>query len=100
MEELVDKANYYTNMEEEFDLPDLKRKISQVDQTQEWNTRVKKKSGSHKRTTNNYAVTRVPRIEFTILPQEFLLKFKDDPNFKWLPASKKSFENQDKSNYC
>lgn len=34
MEELLDKANRYANMEEELDLPDLKRKISQVDQAQ------------------------------------------------------------------
>lgn len=34
MEELLDKANRYANMEEELGLPKLKRKIFEVDQTQ------------------------------------------------------------------
>lgn len=82
MEEVLDKANHYANMEEELDLPDLKRTISQVDQAQEWKVGVKKQNEGHKRTTSNYAATAAPHVEFTISPQELLLKLKDDLNFK------------------
>lgn len=99
MEELLDKANRYANMEEELDLPNLKRKISQVDQAQEWKVGVKKQNGGHKRMTSNYAAA-APRVKFTISPQELLLKLKDDLNFKWPPTPEKSVEGRDRTKYC
>lgn len=41
-----------------------------------------------------------PHVEFTISPQELLLKLKDDPNFKWPPTLEKTVEGWDRTKYC
>lgn len=42
--------------------------------------------------SNNYVAMTAPHVEFTISPQELLLKLKDDPNFKWPPTLEKTVE--------